>query len=58
MSRARLEDLFTEVRSSGRTALLPFMTAGLPSPSASVDLFVAMAESGADAFEVGEGNGR
>jgi tryptophan synthase alpha chain len=34
-------------------ALLPFMTAGIPSPARSVDLFVAMSEAGADAFEVG-----
>lgn len=53
MSRAQLEELFAEVRSSGRTALLPFMTGGLPALSTSADLFVAMAESGADAFEVG-----
>lgn len=53
MSRARLEELFAEVRTSGRTALLPFMTAGLPSLATSLDLFAAMADSGADAFEVG-----
>jgi tryptophan synthase alpha chain len=34
-------------------ALLPFMTAGIPSPAMSADLFVAMADAGADAFEVG-----
>ena len=48
-----MDKLFAEVRSSGQTALLPFMTAGLPSPSTSADLFVSMAKSGADAFEVG-----
>jgi tryptophan synthase alpha chain len=53
MSRAQLEELFAEVRSSGRTALLPFMTAGLPTVSTSADLFAAMAASGADAFEIG-----
>ena len=53
VSRARLEELFAEVRSTGRTALLPFMTAGLPSLPTCSDLFAAMAESGADAFEVG-----
>lgn len=37
----------------GRTALLPFLTAGLPNPGTSADLFMAMAEAGADAFEVG-----
>lgn len=36
-----------------RAALLPFLTAGLPDPEHSADLFVAMAEAGADAFEVG-----
>ncbi len=36
-----------------RTALLPFMTAGLPHPAASASLFEAMVEAGADAFEVG-----
>ncbi|MGH8957826.1 MAG: tryptophan synthase subunit alpha [Acidimicrobiia bacterium] len=34
-------------------ALLPYLTAGLPHPDQSVGLFVAMAEAGADAFEVG-----
>ncbi len=53
MSRQSLDRLFAEVRSEGRTALLPFMTAGLPSSATSVELFAAMAESGADAFEVG-----
>lgn len=35
------------------TALLPFLTAGLPTPDSSPGLFKAMAEAGADAFEVG-----
>lgn len=34
-------------------ALLPYLTAGLPNPAASVELFAAMAEAGADGFEVG-----
>ena len=41
------------MRAAGRTAFLPYMTAGLPDPSSTVDIFVAMAEAGADAFEVG-----
>lgn len=53
MSRKDLDRLFATVRSEGRTAFLPFMTAGLPSPEQAVDTFVAMAEAGADAFEVG-----
>ena len=32
---------------------MPYMTAGLPTPAESVDVFVAMADAGADAFEVG-----
>lgn len=36
-----------------RTALLPYLTAGLPTPAHSVDLFRAMHDAGADAFEVG-----
>lgn len=39
--------------SPDRTALLPFMTAGLPSPEDSPRMFAAMASAGADAFEIG-----
>ena len=53
MSRRNLDRLFARVRQEGRTAFLPFMTAGLPSPEAAVEVFEAMAEAGADAFEVG-----
>ena len=53
MSREHLDRLFAAIRREGRTAFLPFMTAGLPSPGETVDTFVAMAEAGADAFEVG-----
>lgn len=37
----------------GRTALLPYLTAGLPSPDTSPRLFSAMSEAGADGFEIG-----
>lgn len=53
MSRGRLTGLFAECRQEGRAALMPYMTAGLPTPEDSVRLFRAMAEAGADAFEVG-----
>jgi tryptophan synthase alpha chain len=36
-----------------RTALLPYLTAGVPTPGDSIDLFRAMVDAGADAFEVG-----
>lgn len=51
--RQRLVSLFATVRAEDRAALLPYLTAGLPTPEESVDLFVAMAEAGADGFEVG-----
>ena len=53
MSRAALEARLAEAQRSGGAAFMPFMTAGLPSPERTVDIFAAMAEAGADAFEVG-----
>lgn len=53
MSEQRLVELFETCRIERRAALLPYMTAGLPTPDESLDLFVAMAEAGADGFEVG-----
>ncbi len=53
VSRDRLDLLFAEVRAADRSALLPFMTAGLPDPKTTVGLFEAMAQAGADGFEVG-----
>ncbi len=53
MTAQRLRELFESVRAEERTAFLPFMTAGLPDVVHAVDVFVAMAKAGADAFEVG-----
>lgn len=50
---ARLVAVFEAARSDHRAALFPYLTAGIPDPTVSVDLFVAMAEAGADGFEVG-----
>lgn len=50
---AAVAELFRRVRAEGRAALLPFMTAGVPSPEASPRLFAAMAAGGADGLEVG-----
>ena len=49
----QLNHLFEEVRTQRRAALLPYLTAGLPDPDTSVALFEAMAQAGADGFEVG-----
>jgi tryptophan synthase alpha chain len=51
--RQRLAALFATVKAENRSALLPYLTAGIPTPEQSVELFVAMAEAGADGFEVG-----
>ncbi len=45
--------MIRDIFAPGRTALLPFLTAGIPTPAASPQLFSAMAEAGADAFEIG-----
>jgi tryptophan synthase alpha chain len=49
----RLAALFATVRSENRAALLPYLTAGIPSVKGSVELFRVMADAGADGFEVG-----
>ena len=51
--RERLATLFAQARDESRAVLLPYLTAGIPSPDESVEIFKAMAEAGADAFEVG-----
>lgn len=49
----QLDRLFAAVRSQQRAALLPYLTAGLPDADTSVALFEAMADAGADGFEIG-----
>lgn len=46
-------ETFAAAAAAGRAAFLPYLMAGLPSPAESADLFVALAESGADGFEIG-----
>jgi tryptophan synthase alpha chain len=53
MGAERLSEMFAAARARGRAAFLPFMTAGLPDPVSSPQLFEAMARAGADGFEVG-----
>ena len=48
-----MQGVLADARRDGRAALLPYMTAGLPGPETSLDLFKAMADAGADGFEVG-----
>lgn len=51
--RAKLAEMFAAARSENRAVLLPYLTAGLPTPDMSVEIFVAMADAGADGFEIG-----
>jgi tryptophan synthase alpha chain len=49
----KLTSLFDRAKAENRAVFLPYLTAGIPDPASSVELFVAMAEAGADGFEVG-----
>ncbi len=51
MGAEALSELFDRTRTEGRLAFLPYLTAGLPNPQVSADLFAAM--EAADGFEVG-----
>ena len=48
-----LAPLFTEWRDRGRTALIPYLTAGYPSLNATPALLRAVADAGADIIELG-----
>lgn len=45
--------MFADARAQHRAVLLPYLTAGIPSIDESVAIFEAMANAGADGFEVG-----
>lgn len=48
-----LAGLFAGAAAANRAVLMPYLMAGIPDPGASPDLFQAMADAGADAFEIG-----
>jgi len=50
---SRIATTFAALKSQGRKALIPFVTAGDPHPGATVALMQAMAEAGADVIELG-----
>jgi len=45
--------MFEDLRGRGRTALIPFVTAGDPEPGVTVSLMHAMVDAGADLIELG-----
>ncbi|MBN8887782.1 MAG: tryptophan synthase subunit alpha [Rudaea sp.] len=49
----RIDRRFAELKSAGRTGLIPFITAGDPSPDSVVPLMHALVDAGADLIELG-----
>src|SRR5690606_33707391 len=50
---SRIQACFEQLKSQGRKALAPFITAGDPALDATVPLLHALAASGADLMEIG-----
>jgi tryptophan synthase alpha chain len=50
---SRLANKFTELKTAGRKALIPFITAGDPYPEFTVPMLHAMVEAGVDIIELG-----
>ncbi|WP_346798521.1 tryptophan synthase subunit alpha [Halomonas sp. Bachu 37] len=49
----RIDQRFTELKSQGRKALIPYITAGDPAPAHTVGFMHALVEAGADIIELG-----
>lgn len=50
---SRLQARFEQLKAAGRTALVPYMTAGDPAPEHTVDIMHACVAAGADVLELG-----
>ena len=50
---SRISTSFEKLKKEGRTALIPYVTAGDPAPGVTVDLLHGMVEAGADVIELG-----
>lgn len=50
---SRITALFSELNKTGKKALIPFVTAGDPHPSVTVDMMHGLVEAGADIIELG-----
>jgi len=53
MEMGRIEETFAELKAQGKTALIPYITAGDPRPSATVQLMHRLVNKGADMLELG-----
>ena len=49
----RIDAAFAKLRAAGRTALIPYVTAGDPGPEATVPIMKALVAAGADVIELG-----
>ena len=49
----RIDATFARLRAAGRTALIPYVTAGDPSPAATLPIMSALVAAGADIIELG-----
>ncbi len=50
---SRIESTLAALRQAGRTALIPYIAAGDPDPSTTVEVMCALADGGADIIELG-----
>ncbi|WEJ61911.1 tryptophan synthase subunit alpha [Thiomicrorhabdus lithotrophica] len=50
---SRLQNTLASLKANGRTALIPYITAGDPKPNATVELMHLLVEKGADIIELG-----
>ncbi len=53
MEMGRIEETFADLKARGKTALIPYITAGDPRPSATVQLMHRLVHTGADMLELG-----
>ena len=53
MTGSRIPGAFAQAKADGRTAIIPFLTAGFPTLAESEEIFLAMVRGGVDAIEVG-----
>ncbi|QCU89749.1 tryptophan synthase subunit alpha [Thiomicrorhabdus sediminis] len=50
---SRIQQTLADLKAAGKTALIPYITAGDPTPKATVDLMHLLVEKGADMIELG-----